>query len=139
MLALDNLASPADGNNTLLIVNRFGGDLATGAQTISTVFGLLYNDAETGISFGFNSNSCQLSSSLNNSFPHTTPRIEQHISAGRTGWLKLWATGGAALLGAAINFNSKQSNSAFNHGYNLHKLSLSKKATLTIPLIRPSC
>src|SRR5262249_43517171 len=46
VLALENFASRADGNDTLLIINRLGGNLATGAAVIGALFGIVYDDAE---------------------------------------------------------------------------------------------
>ncbi len=140
VLALDNLPSLADGNTTLLVLNRFGGDLATNAGSLSDIFGILYNDAESGVGFGLNANACQLRVTLSGSSLRTTPRLEQFIPAGRSGWLKLWNNAELAMLGSAINFTSNvASTSAFNQGHNLHKLRVAVTATLTIPLIKPAC
>ena len=73
VLALDNIGSRADGNDTLLILNRIGGNLATGASTLINLFGILYNDSEVGLSFGFGGASsspgtCQFRGSLSNAF-----------------------------------------------------------------------
>src|SRR5262249_39674655 len=73
VLADDNIPSRADGNDTLLVLNRIGGNLATGAATPGTIFGILYDDTENALSFSVNG-SCQLRSSLSNAFPRTTPR-----------------------------------------------------------------
>jgi streptogramin lyase len=139
-LALDNVASRADGNDTLLVLNRFGGNLATGAATLGAIFGLLYDDAEQGLSFSVNGG-CQLRGSLSGNFFRTTPRFETFIPAGRSGWLKFYSQNDIGILGAAINFNGNvgtQSN-AFNQGHNLHKLSLTPAVVLTIPVFPPSC
>jgi len=142
VLALDNFASRADGNDTLLIINRVGGNLATGAATVGSLFGLVYDDAENVGSFTITSGACQLRGSLSNAFPRSTPRIETHVPAGRSGWLKIYNIGAdVAYLGAAINFNPNHasSDSSFNGGHNLHKLTLSAAASLTIPIFPPSC
>lgn len=68
-LAVDNLGSRVDGNDTLLVINRIGGSLATGASTLTGIFGILYNDQETPLSFSFSPGLCQFRSSLGNSFP----------------------------------------------------------------------
>src|SRR5262249_42844473 len=73
VLALDNFASPADGNNTLLIINRVGGNLLTGASTIGSLFGIVYDDAENPASFTFSSNRCQFQGRITGSFPRTAP------------------------------------------------------------------
>jgi hypothetical protein len=140
-LALSNLPDRASGNNTLLILNRIGGDLLGGVLPLGPIFGLMFNDAENVFSFSFTPDNCQLVSTLSNSFPRTTPRIEQIIPAGRSGWFKLWAENDAAIFGAAINGNPEPelTPAAFRHGHNLHKLTLTAVGTLTIPVFPPPC
>jgi hypothetical protein len=141
-LALDNLGSRLDGNETLLILNRLGGDLATGAATLTSIFGLVFDDAENGLSFSFAPGACQFRSNLANSFPRTAPRFENLIPTGRSGWMKLWAADGtAAMTGAAINFNANTAASAtaFNQGHNLHVLTLTTAASFAIPIFPPAC
>lgn len=141
VLALSNIGSQADGNSTLLILNRIGGNLATGASTLVGVFGVLYDDAEAPFSFSFSPGTCQLRSIISNSFPRTVPRFEQVIPAGRSGWLKLGMQTDGAVLGAALNFNANAAttSNAFNQGHNLHKLTLTTTTTLTVPIFPPSC
>jgi hypothetical protein len=141
VLALSNIPSMADGNDTLLVLNRVGGNLATGAATLSDLFGVFYDDTEKGVSFSFSPRSCQFRSSINNSFPRITPRFEQFVPSGRSGWLKLYSTSDQGILGAAINFNANAGSSAgtFNQGHNLSKLTLTSSASLTIPIFPPSC
>ncbi len=141
-LALDNIGSRADGNDTLLILNRIGGNLGTGAGVLSTVFGIFYDDAETAVSFTFNGGH-QFRGSLSNNFPRITPRFETYVPAGRTGWFKVWPTTPTlwGMTGAAINFNPNAASSAgaFNQGHNLHKLTLTNTANYIIPVFPPSC
>lgn len=140
-LALDNINSRADGNDTLLIVNRVGGNLGLGTSTLGTLFGLLYNDAENAVSFSVNG-SCQLRGSLSNNFPRTTPRFDGFIAAGRTGWLKIYEQSGAVgMVGAAINFNPNASATAgvFNQGHNLHALTLNNSLSYILPVFPPNC
>ena len=143
MLALSNIPSPADGNNTLLILNRIGGDLAGGGLSpLTSLFGVLYNDNEDPLSFGFSPGSCQFRATLSNSFPRTVPRLETHVPAGRSGWMRLWmggSDGNRGILGAQINFNSSGDAGAFHQGHNLHKLTLDTVNTFTIPIIPPNC
>ncbi len=142
VLADSNIPSRADGNDTFLVINRIGGNLATGAATIGTLFGLLYDDAESGFSFGL-SGGCQLRVNFGAiGTPRTTPPVSTIIPAGRTGWFKVYhQTEDIALLGAAINFNNSAGAQArsFSQGHNLHKLTLSAAATLTIPVFPPRC
>jgi hypothetical protein len=142
VLSLSNVGSRADGNDTLLILNRIGGNLGIGASTFGTLFGIFYNDAENALSFSFGGG-CQLRSSLSNNFPRITPRFEQFVPAGRTGWLKLFSQSpiDIGITGAAINFNPNSSTSAgaFNQGHNLHALTLSATNSFTIPVFPPNC
>lgn len=139
-LALSNLASRADGNDTLLVLNRIGGNLGIGASTLGSIFGILYDDAEHGLSFSFSGN-CQLRSSINNNFPRTAPRFEQFVPAGRSGWMRLYSQSDVGLTGAAINFNANAASTAgaFNQGHNLHTLTLATAASYVIPVFPPNC
>ncbi|MFN0087222.1 MAG: hypothetical protein ACKVX9_17675, partial [Blastocatellia bacterium] len=137
--AASSIPSRADGNDTLVIINRVAGNLATGAATLSSLFGLMYDDSESVFSFSV-VGGCQLRGSLSNTFPRTTPRFETIIPAGRTGWAKVWGGADIGILGSIINANpnAAASASAFNGGRNLHKLTLTT-STYTIPVFPPSC
>lgn len=147
VLAVNNLPSPADGNSSLLILNRIGGNLATGANRIGSVFGLLFDDTESAFSFSI-SGGCQIRQVLSDSFPRTTPRLSQVVPAGRSGWMKLWSNGVGSsadplttpgIIGAIINANPGAANpNAFNQGHNLHKLSLTSDF-FVIPVFPPNC
>jgi len=142
VLALDNIPSRVDGNETMLILNRIGGDLATGPARLAPLFGLLFDDAENGLSFTLNPGTCQFRSILSNSVPRTVPRFEQFIPTGRSGWMKLWQTGGEfAMTGAAINYNmnASASSNAFNQGHNLHVLTTTPATSYSIPVFPPNC
>lgn len=141
VVAADNLPSRQNGNEMMLILDRIGGNLATGAAKLESVFGLLYDDAENVLSFAFNPNTCQFRSVISNSFPRTTPRIGQFIPAGRSGWMKLWSFDDAAIIGATINFNPSVAtdSAAFNQGHNLHTLTLTNTVSVTIPVFPPAC
>jgi hypothetical protein len=140
-LAASNIPSRADGNDTLLVLNRLGGSLVTGAATLTNLFGLLYDDAENPLSFNFSPGVCQFRSSLSNNFPRIAPRFDQFIPAGRSGWAKFYATGELGLLGAQLNYNPNAGTAAnaFNQGHNLHKLTLTQSVQLTIPIFPPNC
>jgi hypothetical protein len=141
VLAASNIPSRGDGNDTLLVLNRLGGSLVTGAATLTNLFGLLYDDAENPLSFNFSPNVCQFRSSLSNNFPRVAPRFEQFIPAGRSGWGKFYSTNELGLLGAQLNFNPNAGTAAnaFNQGHNLHKLTLTQSVQLTIPIFPPNC
>ncbi|MEO6727129.1 MAG: hypothetical protein ABIP14_17715 [Blastocatellia bacterium] len=140
VLADSNVPSRADGNDTLVIINRIAGNLGIGASTLGSLFGLFYDDSENVLSFSV-SGSCQLRNSLSNTFPRLAPRFETFIPAGRSGWFKIFSQSDIGILGAAINFNANagtQAN-AFNGGHNLHKLTLSSTNSYTLPVFPPSC
>lgn len=137
-LALDNIPSRAEGNDTLLVINRVGGNLGTSAAQVGTLFGLLFDDAETPYSFNI-AGGCQFRQSLSNSVPRTVPRFETVIPGGRTGWMKLYSQSDIGIIGAMINKNGTGTSGAYNGGHNLHKLTLSSAANLVIPVFPPSC
>lgn len=140
VLAASNLPSAPDGNSTLLVIDWLGGDLTTWAT--GQLFGILFDDLERGSSFEFKTSGRQRRLTLSNAFPRTTPRFSNIIPSGQSGWLKLWpAQSDGGIVGAVINFNSNSlsSSSAFNHGRNLHKLTLAAEVSLTVPLRQPGC
>ncbi len=140
-LALDSISSRADGNSTLLILCRIGGNLALSYPTIGTVSGTLYDGvAASGYPFSFSA-SCQLRTELRNSFPVTNPVFEIAIPSGKRGWLSLSATSDIGLVGAVVNFNANSTNlrSAFNGGQLLHALTLSTTNSLMMPVFPFSC
>lgn len=141
VLAADNLPSRADGNDTLLVLNRIGGNLGLGATTLGSLFGIFYNDTEASLSFSFTPGTCQFRSSISSSFPRIAPRFEQFVPAGRSGWFKLWLPDLAAMTGALINFNANTVTSAgaFSQGHNLHALTTTTTASYLIPVFPPHC
>ncbi|MGE0103128.1 MAG: beta strand repeat-containing protein [Blastocatellales bacterium] len=142
VLAADNIASRIDGNETMLVLNRIGGNLAIGPSRLAPLFGILIDDAENGLSFTLNPGTCQYRSILSNSTLRTVPRFEQFIPSGRSGWLKLWQTGGAfAMTGSMINYNrnAAATSNAFNQGHNLHALTTTSSMSYSIPVFPPGC
>jgi len=140
-LAVSNIPSRASGNDTLLVINRIGGNMFAGADPLGTIFGQLFDDKENGFSFCFTMMSCQLRSQLTNNWPRTSPNFEQVIPAGRSGWMKFWSTNEAGILGAVIINNTRAGTTpgAFKQGHNLHKLTITQSVILTIPVFPPSC
>jgi len=146
VVALDNIPARADGNDTLLILNRVGGNLGIGAATLTgpglgNLFGILYNDVETPYSFSFPAPVCQFRASINNNFPRTTPRVENIIPATRSGWMKLYSLSDIGILGAVINRagGADSAPKAFGSGHNLHHLTLTPAANLIIPIFPSNC
>ncbi|MBK9708286.1 MAG: DUF11 domain-containing protein [Acidobacteria bacterium] len=136
VVAADNLPSTEDGNSTLLILDRIGGDMTNVADNIGSIFGLVYNDVENSFSFTTTQQSCQIRLPLSSSFPRSTPRYNQIIPAGRTGWIKFTLQNEGALIGATIN-NTVNPN-GFRGGHSLHKITLGT-TSLTIPIVIPPC
>ncbi len=141
ILAADNIGSRADGNSTMLIINRVGGNFTTTGATIGNLTGLLFDDAENALSFTANLGVCQYRKILDNTFPRTFNQFERVIPAGRSGWMKFWTVNDWALFGSQINFNANTASSAgaFNQGHNLHHMTLTDAATIVVPVFIPSC
>jgi len=141
-LAMDNIKSAADGNNTLLILTRVTGNYATGIfDKIGSVSGTLYDDATTTANFTFDGSmqsfGNQLAQTLSNSFPVTTPSFTSLIPAGRSGWLYLAANADVGLFGAVLNLNPNAGSqiTAVNGGHNLRALRLSTSNSIIIPVV----
>jgi len=141
VVALDNIPSAQDNNSTLLVLDRIGGNLATGVGTLGSIFGILYDDIENASSFNFTGPSCQLKQTLSNNFPRTTPRFDALIPSGRSGWMKLWPTSEIAVVGAMFNLNPNAASGApaYNGAHGLHALTLQPRASFTIPIFPPGC
>lgn len=130
-LTVDSLPSPANGNSSLLVINRIGGDLADQALKLDTINGLLFDDSEISRTFTMSGSVCQLRGILGDNFPRTQPRYSTVIPAGRTGWMKFWANNDHALTGVMINKGPGD----FSGGYNLPTLTTTNTASLTIPVV----
>jgi hypothetical protein len=136
VLAVDNIPSRADGNDTLLILNNVNGSLVSGLGAVGSFFGVLYNDVETPYSFSFTGTSCQFRNSINSPTPfRLSPPLSSIVPSGRTGWIRLTANSNP-VLGAAINRNTMAA--GFNGGHNLHILTTTT-TTLTVPIIGSNC
>ncbi|HWQ34998.1 MAG TPA: Calx-beta domain-containing protein [Blastocatellia bacterium] len=140
VLALDNIQSPAEGNATLLILDRIGGDLRDRISSIGQFFGLVYDDVENAHSFE-SSGGAQVRRLLTKDYPRTTPRLPEIIPAGHSGWMRLWMNADRGMIGAVINFNASATHnaSAYNQGHNLHALTLTTKSSFTMPVFAPQC
>lgn len=140
MLAIDKLRSRANGNDTLLVLNRVAGNLLIGAATLGGISGVLYDDQAAPFTFTFIGSS-QFRNTLSNTFPATSPNFESVIPAGRLGWMKLYSPSDIGILGAVLNFNANAgaSANAFSGGRNLRKLTFTSSATYTMPVFPPTC
>jgi hypothetical protein len=154
VLVVDSAGAIPDGNTTMLVVNHIGGSIATRVSRAGSFSGLLYDDAESASTFSFSTlNACQLREIFSNSFPRFLGSVPVLRDAGRTGWVKIWATtptdnaglpGGStndarAIFGAVLRRNSQVTPGAFSGGHNLHKLSLNPISFIQIPIVPPRC
>jgi uncharacterized repeat protein (TIGR01451 family) len=146
VLAADNIPSPADGNASMLIVNRIGGNLLQGGSLIGGIAGVLYDDTENPYTFSTNQQSCQFRTVLSNTFPRTFTPFNQVLFTGHAGWMKFFGVDDArgsekALFGAMINFNAaaNANSAAYNQGHNLHYTTLTDKAEIVVPVVFPNC
>ncbi len=129
-LALDSISSRADGSDTMIVLNRMGGNLLSSASTLGSFFGLLYDDQEVSASFNIPAATCQLRGSLSGSLPRTAPRFETMIPAGRVGWMKFWQVNDVPITGAAIRYRA----TGAHQGHNLHVLTTTNTGSFTIPV-----
>lgn len=140
VLAADNIPSRINNNDTMIFINRPGGDLAVGAPEIGHLFGLLYNDTENAYSFGISSSRCQTRINFTSTTPRTVPRFTMVVPDGRTGWVRLYSASTYALLGAMFNYNSGSRGvpNAFTGGHNLHSLRRTSM-TMSVPVYPTNC
>lgn len=134
-LAVNNIQSPVDDNNTLLILNRIGGSYSTGTATrLSDLQGLVYDDTERGYSFQFDPTGCQYVRRIFDGAPRISPPLAKVIPRGRSGWMRIQPVADSAMFGAVINLTPN----GFSHGHTLHALSYTD-ASITIPIRPPAC
>jgi hypothetical protein len=134
-LAMSSIPARADGNQTMLVLTRIGGNLAgVGGSPLGPLYGLLYDDQERSASYTMAGGTCQLRTILTGSSLRTAPRFEAMVPGGRTGWLKITTGNDEGMLGVMLNQNAN----GFSQGHVLHALSLSRAAVLTIPVAPPN-
>jgi len=151
VLAVDNFPSLLDNNTIRLIVQSPRGNFATGITgNQSSIFGILYDEAEQPFSFVFTvtcANPLLTFSGANPGVPRIVGGgLNQVVGIGRTGWMRFWDTGSigtaglqAGLLGAVLINNTVAGTNSFSGGHTLHKLTLAGNNTITIPIFVPSC
>lgn len=140
-VAIDKIPSRADGNDTLMVLTRVGGNLASGnIPGIGDVSGSLFDHNGTAFSFSFNAAQPHLVRSISDSFPTTSPPFNTVVPAGTKGWMKMAGDADIGLVGAVINFNpnAAASASAFNGGHGLRALTVTPAASYVVP-VAPGC
>jgi hypothetical protein len=140
VLALDNFPAIDDGYTTRIWVSRTGGNLLVSGASIGGLFGQLFNDAETGLSFTL-TGGCQRAFTINDTDLRTAPRPSLHVPANSSGWIKFWpVSGGTGIFAFAISAKAGLADvpNAFTGGRNLHKLRYTTDAYL-MPIFPPTC
>jgi hypothetical protein len=140
-VAIDKIPSRSDGNDTILVLDRVGGNLATGnLGTIGPVSGTLFDQGGTAFPFSFSAAQSQLVQAFTNTFPLTSPPFETVVPAGTAAWMQMAADADIGLLGAVINFNPNASAAAnaFRGGHGLRALTVTPSASFVIP-VAPTC
>jgi hypothetical protein len=140
VLAIDNIPSRVSNNDTMVVINRLGGNLAVSMTELGSVFGLLFNDVENSFSYSLFSPRSQFRYQMTNLAPRTTPRFTTVIPDGRSGWSKFYAVPTAAITGVVLNYHpgSLGAPNAFTGGHNLHHLSRTS-TTMSMPVYPVSC
>lgn len=136
VLSLTNFASPVDGYSTLLVVNKFGGNL-TKTTTVGTFANLptvLYNDAEVAYSVALPGNACQTRNELRDGYPRIIPRFSQIITSGHTGWMRFNDGESNSIVGAALTYHPNKQRAG---GTNLHQVAMMSRASYVLPLTAP--
>jgi len=141
-VAIDKIRSNADGNNTILILTRVGGNLASGSiGPLGDVSGTLFNQSGTAHPFSFNGAQPFRGQTLTSAFPLTAPIFPEVIPTGTIGWMKLAGDADIGLLGQVIHFNDNVASdpNAFVGGHGLRTLTLTSAARFVIPVSPPGC
>jgi hypothetical protein len=151
-----DVPSQAD-QRTLVVVNRIGGNLATGTAAVGPLAGILTDDAENAFGFSTPSvTSSQLVVEVSDGFPSTAPPLSSVIPAGRTAWMRLFSPNDLGLAGAVLfaaagpegpaglaarpSPPAAPAPSPFATGaVNLTPSTLSPAANLVIPVFPPGC
>lgn len=124
-VALTSFNSQTTENTNLIIYSPTNNLMLGSADSIS-VFTLIYDDTEKSISSSF-SFRCYLNNSLTNLF-NRGGGINRHVPFGRTGWIRMSASG-RPLLGSVITKGP-----VFQGAYNLYTISLLSSYEITLPV-----
>jgi len=124
VLALATFNSQTTDTTSLAIYSP-SADLIIGSVVSTSVFSLLYNDVEVPLSSSFTI-SCYRFATLTALF-NRGGGINNHIPAGRTGWIR-FTSSGRPILGSVIGKGP-----VFTGAHNLHALSLLSTYTISVP------
>jgi hypothetical protein len=136
-LLLTDVPNPADGNDTLLVFHRIGGDLSAGVSPIGGFRGILYpkREPESFTPFTATTTRAQFFSALSDAFPLTTPGFAQLLSGGKDWRMVFHASQELGLAGLALNRGPAKLNKNL-----LNPLTLTRVASLLVPVFpAPPC
>lgn len=134
---LPTLVNPLNGSATTVLV-RVGGDLHSSIGSIGTLFGILYNDVETAVSYTLNGG-CQYLFVFGQPDPRTIPRFNVFIPPGTTGWSKLWSVSAPQRgLAGLFLIQTGPSDNTPRTGYAIPAGSL-VSTSFILPIFPPSC
>jgi len=122
-LAITSFNSEITDSNTLTIYSP-SNNLITGSLVTTSVFTLLFDDAERSLSGSFTFR-CYKNDTLTTIF-NRGGGISKHVSAGKSGWIKLSSS--RPLLGSIISKGP-----IFGGGYNLPALATVPSYEITVP------
>lgn len=125
-LALSYLPAPAEGAESILIVDRVEGSLVTGMRTVGDIQGVVYSDLESAHSFVSSSTRRQWRLQVNDRSPRVTPRLSVIIPATRAGWMRIAPIDGGAIVAILLSRNGQ--------GRTLHSLDRATEAVVEFPL-----
>ncbi|HMV51196.1 MAG TPA: FG-GAP-like repeat-containing protein, partial [Blastocatellia bacterium] len=128
-LSLDKVASPADGNDAILVVNRIGGNLTKQAASVGAVSGVVSNSGGSKVAFQTKVDSCQLDAPLAKLLPDS----KAAIPSGQIGSIELSdAAGGGGFVGAVLNASTRSQ--SFSGARNFESKAAAEKISLEIPV-----
>lgn len=129
--SLENLTSAANGNDTILVVNRIGGSLAGKVSAVGTINGAVQNRTGQKYTFTAKGGSCQFDSPL----ASLLPSLKTAIPFNQTATMEL--TGEGSISALELNANSR--NGAFSDARNFKSSTSTDAATsLVIPVSAPA-
>lgn len=102
--AAPSIVSRVTGARFYVVLVTPVNNLISGNTSSLPLHGVLYDDQSMPYEWALSS-SCFLDNELSDNFPLTTPRFTTVIPAGRTGWMRMWRTAPAPLVGLYMTHN----------------------------------
>ena len=134
-ITVDPVFSPADGDRTLIAINRIGGSLVSGVNPVGGIGNVSNNTTQQSRSFSVFSGTGQYFLITATNSPRVPGTLGTLIPAGDTAKFEF---GGGGISGAFIHSNSVKKGKQLNFGGNVNVVTVAA-ATLEIPVIAPTC